>query len=193
MKNKSIYDVLLEVSNTNGKGISQIRDEISLDFLKTKFAWLFSANIDDAIIGYNKQKRMIVWYGGEFNQGTFIGVWQSGIFRNGIFKSGEFKGGSFMNGNIIDCVFSYGDFYNGTFNGRWIDGNFYGGNFKGTWENGYWESGTFDGEWIDGEWIDGSIYSKKFGMFINSVVDPKKFKELEELIDDKDKFMRKVA
>ena len=192
MKSKNIYEHLTEISNSRGRGIKQLRDGMTLEFLRKRFAWLFSANIDEAIIGYDEEKRKLVWYGGEFNQGSFDGIFLSGIFRGGSFK-GEFKGGSFMNGNIINCTFSYGDFYNGTFRGRMIDGNFYNGTFKGTFENGYFENGTFMGKWIDGEWVEGSIYSKKFGTYVNSFVDPKRFEEIESQYDDREDFINKVS
>lgn len=50
MKSKNIYEHLTEISNSRGGGIKQLRDGMTIEFLRKKFAWLFSANIDEAIL-----------------------------------------------------------------------------------------------------------------------------------------------
>ena len=93
-----------------------------------------------------------------------------------------------QNGKLVwlDGTWNYGTWKDGT----WKDGTWEGGIWRdGIWENGTWEYGT----WKDGTWVNGKIMSKKFGLLIDSSVDPSIFYEYEKESSFKEELQKKVA
>jgi len=61
---------------------------LSLDTVKIKYNWIFNAQMEDAIIG--EDKNGLVWFSGTWVCGTWEGgTWYSGDFLNGRWKAGD--------------------------------------------------------------------------------------------------------
>lgn len=90
-------------------------------------------------------------------------------------KDTEFKTGVFENGLMEKCNFNNGTFNNGTFKNSV---------FKyGNWKDGTWENST---------WKEGYIWSTRFDTYLNSKVNPIKFKEFEKTAKDSAEFLLNV-
>jgi hypothetical protein len=72
-------------------GIAELRDGVTLDWLKTNAPWILEAVIEEAIIG--KMGSDLIWYGGNWHDGTWRdGDWLGGIWKGkGTWKSGNWR------------------------------------------------------------------------------------------------------
>ncbi len=99
--------------------IKEFRDGLSLDIIKDKFPWLLDedVNIEDAILGYDKSTKKLIWYSGNWYRGT----WEDGIWKKGGFSEyGIWNGG----------IFESGDFYGKWYGGEWLENL---NKFRGEW------------------------------------------------------------
>lgn len=152
-------------------------DGVSLDKISGSYSWILEAEINNAIIG--EDKNGIVWYSGDWNFGRwFGGTWNSGTWYGGDWYAGiwnsyntKYKVVSVdVNSSYVDVTSSTwygGRWFDGTWNGgRWFDGRRYAGTwssgnwYNGIWNNGHWISGNFNGGiWINGKWDSGTFNS----------------------------------
>lgn len=93
-------------------GIKELKDGLTLEVLKKKFAWVLNAKIKDAILGIKGNS--LVWYNG---------VWESGKWIDGFWKNGVWKSGDWVNG-----IWYKGTWYKGTWKKKstrpdnsWVD------------------------------------------------------------------------
>lgn len=116
-------------------GIRELKDGVTLDFVRKNFGWILKAKIKNAVIGCNGKN--IRWYNGTWIKGIWKGpgVWENGKWEYGTWHDGTWKNGVWEDGTWV--------------NGVWEDGK----HFDGLWKNGMWKGGTWeDGEWLDGSW-----------------------------------------
>jgi len=113
-------------------GIKRLVDGLTLEYIEENFPWILRANIDKAILGFDKRTKRIIWYNGiwwdgEWEDGIWeFGTWWYGVWRNGLWKQGVWK------------------------NGHW---------HGGIWINGYWENGIWNVKKVEkktpaGIWTD---------------------------------------
>jgi uncharacterized protein (DUF433 family) len=94
-------------------GIKELKDNLTLDKIKSDYPWILKAKIKDAILGEDSEG--IKWYDGNWKKGTWKGgTWVEGDWENGTFEDGTFGGGVW-------------------YDGVWKD--------KATWIGGTWEDG----------------------------------------------------
>ena len=87
-------------------GIVELRDGVTLHWLKTNAPWVLGAVIEDAFIG--RRGSYLVWYDGIWKFGTWEnGVWRSGTWEYGIWKYGIWEGGIWRGG--YDAHHNYHD------------------------------------------------------------------------------------
>jgi hypothetical protein len=99
--------------------INEFRDGLSLDIIKDKFSWLLDEDvkIEDAILGYDKASKKLIWYNG---------FWSKGTWEDGIWKKGGFSEYGIWNGGIFES----GDFYGKWYGGEWLENL---NKFRGEW------------------------------------------------------------
>ena len=129
-------------------------DGLTIEELSLDYSWILEAEIEDAIIG--KDKNGIVWYKGIWECGRwFGGTWVSGTWKSGDWYSGTWKSRTIKDKLIsVDIDSKSSDVSMST----WISGRWFGGTWEnGRWYNGRWYSGTWEnGEWYKGIWNDGT-------------------------------------
>jgi len=128
------------------------------------------------------------WVNGTWNEGTWEnGIWKKGIWERGTWKDGTWQNGIWENGMWDSGIWKDGQWLNGHwFDGLWEDGIWENGIWKkGTWKNGRWENGTWkNGTWEKGTWAEGKIFSHVFDKMITSFINPKRFRILENKIEE---------
>ena len=158
------------------------------------------------------------WLFGKFDHGTWEkGTWENGVFRghweNGTWKDGAFGSGGKNNYSIWDNgIWEDGIFVEGKFNdGTWKGGAW----FIGEWDGGQWEGGSIYskkfGPDIMGRSTDGILdainnnselfaltgdleaISKNTRAFVESIVNPSIFREIEEEVDTIEELEERVA
>jgi hypothetical protein len=109
----------LDSNNPKPLDIEEYRDELTYTIIKDKFSWLLEVNVKfaDAIIGYDKSSKKLIWYSGDWYRGTWEdGIWLNGEFnRKGIWKNGIFEGGWFTG------KWYGGEWKSKKFEGEWLD------------------------------------------------------------------------
>lgn len=84
------------------KGIKQLRDGLTIETIQEKYAWLFDAKIEDAVIGETNGK--LKWYEGTW----FSGIWEDGIWEDGCWVGGTWVNGTWCGGTWISGVWENG-------------------------------------------------------------------------------------
>lgn len=138
--------------------IKEFRDGLTLEKTIEKYYWVLKANIQDAIIG--EDRNLLVWYNGLWKNGYWMnGLWKNGVWKNGTWKNGEWENGTWSDGKWGFGMWDDGVWKGGTWkNGYWMNGVWEKGVWeKGTWNNGIWEEGVWEkGTWVDGTWKGGT-------------------------------------
>lgn len=74
-----------------------LKDELTLESLKTHFPWILKASIENAVIGLKNKE--LVWHSGIWRAGVWEnGHWNDGIWKNGTWADGIWKRGAWING-----------------------------------------------------------------------------------------------
>ena len=138
--------------------IKEFRDGLTLEKTIEKYYWVLKANIQDAIIG--EDRNLLVWYDGLWKNGYWMnGLWKNGVWKNGTWKNGEWENGTWGDGKWEFGMWDDGIWKGGMWkNGYWMNGVWENGIWeKGTWNNGIWKKGVWEnGTWVDGTWKVGT-------------------------------------
>jgi hypothetical protein len=130
-------------------------DGLDLVRLTDEYYWILDAEVSDAIIGLDKDQKL-VWYQGIWEGGR----WFEGTWVSGIWKSGDWYDGTWTSKIITDKLLSVkiDNSNNNEYSSTWYGGRWFSGSWEnGTWYNGRWYGGTWNtGRWFDGTWNDGT-------------------------------------
>jgi hypothetical protein len=177
----SINNIFILTNVNFSKFRFRLIDGLDIETLSENFQWILEAEISNAVIGQDNNKKLIwysgIWECGRWFGGTWVsGTWLSGDWYDGLWMSKTIKD-NYINiefdeksSNSNSSYWFNGRWFNGIwnngtwFNGRWYDGKWDNGRwFNGMWNNGMWNNGEFSGGvWIEGIWKNG-----KFNSFSN--------------------------